>query len=206
MDSCYCFCLFFIIYSTSIIAAAANNRTKGIIKKTDYINVRNLAYLPPIDPTPEIPTEENEGTDPNYPYQEIENYLNSHPKEKKFFIRTAPQIGLRGGWSNKDDEDGESLCRVKRNQYYAPQILGNLRGENRTIVNHAQYQQFIETERCVQPNVSDFKCANLRAGFNSVCHQSFKAVKLAFFNSTMGIGFDLFRIPSCCVCKLKTRD
>lgn len=115
--------------------------------------------------------DDNDGTDPNYPYQEIEKYLETHPKEKQFFILSGPQIGtiksifgyiiiyltivgLRGGWSSYDEEEsGESLCKVKRNQYYAPQILPNVKGDVKTIVNHAQYQQFIETERCVEPNV-----------------------------------------------------
>lgn len=38
-------------------------------------------------------TDDNDGTDPNYPYQEIEKYLETHPKEKQFFILSGPQIG-----------------------------------------------------------------------------------------------------------------
>ncbi|KAH1012223.1 hypothetical protein HUJ05_011416 [Dendroctonus ponderosae] len=141
----------------------------------------------------------NDGLDPNYPLSEIQRFFQKHPEHKLFFKPSLPQIGNRGGWTN---EDSENLCKVRRNPAYAPQVLANIQGAKKTIINQDDLKQHIPTERCINSNQSDYRCSNIRLGYRSICKQNFMSVKLATFNSTVGIAYDTFKVPSCCSCVL----
>ncbi|XP_019769434.2 uncharacterized protein LOC109543936 [Dendroctonus ponderosae] len=142
--------------------------------------------------------------DPNYPYREVRYFLRNNPLLRDYFVAAAtPQIGNRVASPTALDQTGESLCRTRAYKLFYPQRLRNVNNIWRTIVNiENEYEQGVEVKSCARDGMcSRLDSANIPFGFTSYCDQEFISKELMVYNSSTA--FDLFRFPSCCVCRIK---
>lgn len=97
------------------------------------------------------------------------------------------------------------LCDSKIS-FRRPQRLKNINSKWQTIVNHANYTQFVRFEECLSEN---FPCTyNIYPKpIRSFCQQTTHVVTLLAFNSeTNRLSMDKFNVPSSCDCLFIKED
>ncbi|XP_050293921.1 uncharacterized protein LOC126734373 [Anthonomus grandis grandis] len=148
--------------------------------------------------------------DPMYPYDAIRDFLNKNHLLKQYFagrteITPAHSYSAdfdlvpRGG---VPEDSYETLCRIKNYKVLHPKRLKNVNNEWKTIINiQNEYEQGVELKVCVGENKACPHMDSLPFAISTYCFQDYITKELMVYNSTRS--FDLFRFPSCCVCKIK---
>ncbi|CAH0552732.1 unnamed protein product [Brassicogethes aeneus] len=138
----------------------------------------------------------------DYPMDIIENFLESTPKLKEYFnglVNNLPDINNRDPFAEE-----ETLCSVTKKTVFPKKAL-NLNKEEKTIINQGPYKQGIEYDLCGTDGGTCKYTENFPENMQATCKQKYNVRRLMVYNGNdTNRVFDDFRVPSCCVCMIKT--
>ncbi|XP_066252724.1 uncharacterized protein [Euwallacea similis] len=137
----------------------------------------------------------------DYPFGAIQRFLMDNPRLKDYFKAKRSHIGIRNGLP-EEEEEGQTMCTIRESKVIYPQLLQNVGNFWRIVINiEGEYEQGVEVKTCYRKGA---ECDNLKSlpfGYTSFCSQQYITKELMVFNYSKA--FDLFKFPSCCLCKLK---
>ncbi|XP_066147126.1 uncharacterized protein [Euwallacea fornicatus] len=142
----------------------------------------------------------------DYPFGAIRRFLEDNPRLTDYFKAKRPHIVIRfQGMRNRlpeEDEEGQTMCKIRESKVIFPQLLQNVENLWRIVINiEGEYQQGVEIKTCYRKGEECDGLKSLPFGYTSFCSQQYITKELMVFNYSKA--FDLFRFPSCCLCKLK---
>ncbi|GAB0100329.1 neurotrophin 1 [Sergentomyia squamirostris] len=84
-------------------------------------------------------------------------------------------------------------------RYARPEKARSATGEWKYIVNTGKHTQTLRLEKCSNPQES---CTYLTENFRSRCVQVYNYHRLLSWDNTRGLHVDIFKVPTCCSCRI----
>ncbi|EEZ99207.1 protein spaetzle [Tribolium castaneum] len=129
-----------------------------------------------------------------YPKEQIKKILSRSHDMNRYFETSEEVVNL----DNRFNTDEMSLCETTIRTIY-PEKANNTQKVEKVIVNVEGHKQGIVFETCVNNGKCKFS-SNFPTGYTSYCKQKYIHKRLMVLGDDDKFVFDLFEVPSCCIC------